>query len=295
MGRYKDLLGGIELLSVENMLKDKHPCFSHKAHFKYGRIHLPVAPRCNIRCRYCVRETGSPENRPGVTEKILSPSDALKKLRSVIKQNISLRVVAVAGPGEPLANPETFETLYMTKKEFPHLIRCIATNGLFLKESIEELKRAGVHTITVTANAVDPEIGKNIYKYVILNGKRYDGKEGAEILIERQKSGVKEAVSRGMIVKINTVFIPHINSDHIVEIAKTYSILGASVMNIMPLIPVGEFSHIRPPTHKQIEDVQLMCERYIEQFKLCKQCRADACGIPGLEGKENESLGSACI
>ena len=26
----------------------KHPCFSKEAHGKFGRIHLPVAPRCNI-------------------------------------------------------------------------------------------------------------------------------------------------------------------------------------------------------------------------------------------------------
>ena len=33
-----------------------HPCFSKDAHKKYGRIHLPVAPRCNMQCNFCNRK-----------------------------------------------------------------------------------------------------------------------------------------------------------------------------------------------------------------------------------------------
>ena len=33
----------------------KHPCYSAEAHTKYARMHLPVAPACNIQCNYCNR------------------------------------------------------------------------------------------------------------------------------------------------------------------------------------------------------------------------------------------------
>jgi len=263
------------------MIKEQHPCFSNEAHFKYGRVHLPVALKCNIQCRYCVRSINSFEDRPGVTEKILSPLQAMETLRSAVKLNFPLRVVAVAGPGEPLANQETFEVLQMAKEEFPHLIRCLATNGLVLPEKAEILEEIGISTVTVTVNAIDPEIGAKIYEFVRVNGRRYTGKEGARILIDRQKLGVKEAVWRGMVVKINTVFIPDINAGHVTEVAKVYKQLGASIMNIMPLIPVGKFAHMRPPTQEEVSAVQVACGKYIEQFKLCRQCRADACGIPG--------------
>ena len=272
------------IVNIET-IKEQHPCFSSKAHFRYGRVHLPVAPKCNIQCRYCVRSINSVEDRPGVTEKILSPVEAIEILRDAVKQNYPLTVVAVAGPGEPLANQETFEVLQMAKEEFPDLIRCLATNGLALPEKAEVLEEIGISTVTVTANAIDPEIGAKIYEYVRVNGRRYTGKEAAKLLIDRQQQGVKEAVSRGMVVKINTVLIPDINAVHLTEVAKVYKQLGANIMNIMPLIPVGKFAHIRPPTSEDIISAQVACGTYIEQFRVCRQCRADACGIPGDNAK----------
>lgn len=264
-------------------IKKQHPCFSHEAHFKYGRVHLPVALKCNIQCRYCVRSISSSEDRPGVTEKILSSLEAMETLREAVELDFPLRVVAVAGPGEPLANQETFEVLQMAKEEFPYLIRCLATNGLALPEKAEVLKEIGISTVTVTANAIDPEIGAKIYEYVRVNGRRYTGKEAAKILIDRQQQGVKEAVSRGMVVKINTVLIPDINAGHLTEVAKVYEQLGANIMNIMPLIPVGKFAHMRPPTREEVIAAQAACGAYIEQFRVCQQCRADACGIPAID------------
>ena len=55
-----------------------HPCFSEEAHHRFGRAHLPVAPACNLQCRYCVRKFDcANESRPGVTSRVLSPEQAL--------------------------------------------------------------------------------------------------------------------------------------------------------------------------------------------------------------------------
>ncbi len=44
----------------------QHPCYSKEAH-QYARMHLPVAPACNIQCNYCNRKYDcSNESRPGV-------------------------------------------------------------------------------------------------------------------------------------------------------------------------------------------------------------------------------------
>jgi nitrogen fixation protein NifB len=45
---------------------------------------------------------------------------------------------------------------------------------------------------TVTVNAVDPVILDRICSRVILGGVCYQGIEGAEILIEAQKRGIKK-------------------------------------------------------------------------------------------------------
>ncbi|HEX2769821.1 MAG TPA: nitrogen fixation protein NifB, partial [Geobacteraceae bacterium] len=54
-----------------------HPCFGGN-HHKNGRIHLAVAPKCNIKCGYCTRRHDcANESRPGVTSRILTPQEAL--------------------------------------------------------------------------------------------------------------------------------------------------------------------------------------------------------------------------
>ena len=58
-------------------LVKKHPCFSEGAHFKYGRIHLPVSPACNIQCKFCKRSFNKFENRPGVSGGLLKPEEAV--------------------------------------------------------------------------------------------------------------------------------------------------------------------------------------------------------------------------
>ena len=52
-----------------------HPCYSEGAHHHYARIHVAVAPACNIQCNYCNRKYDcSNESRPGVC--LLYTSDA---------------------------------------------------------------------------------------------------------------------------------------------------------------------------------------------------------------------------
>ena len=165
----------------------EHPCFSKNASHLFGRIHLAVAPKCNIQCNYCIRKFDCVnESRPGVTSKVLTPGEALERVREVLEQVHYIKVVAVAGPGEPLYNEETFETFGLVKEEFPHLIRCMSTNGLLLPDRIDDIEELGISNVTVTLNAIDPNIGKNIYSFVNYEGKRYKGLEEAEIWPKNQ-------------------------------------------------------------------------------------------------------------
>jgi nitrogen fixation protein NifB len=145
------------------------------------------------------------------------------------------------------------------------------------------LSKLGVKHITVTINAVEPCVGMKINRYCIINGFRVHGYEGNDILIKNQLTGLEHAVQLGIVVKVNTVLIPDINSDHIKEIAYAIKNRGAHIMNIMPLIPVGRFRFLRRPSCEELRDARDVCEDIITQFRLCKQCRADACGIPGYD------------
>ena len=260
----------------------EHPCFSKKAAHFFGRMHLAVAPKCNIQCNYCIRKFDCVnESRPGVTSKVLTPEEALERVREVLERVHYIKVIAVAGPGEPLYNEETFETFKLVKEEFPHLLRCMSTNGLLLPDRIDDLEELGIGTLTVTLNAIDPTIGKEIYSFVNYHGKIYRGEEGAEILLRNQLEGIREAVKRKILVKVNTVLIPTVNDKHIGDIAEKIGEMGVYMQNIMPLIPQFKFAHIAPPIPQEKREMQDKCREYLMQMTHCRQCRADAIGKLG--------------
>lgn len=260
-----------------------HPCFNEKAHFSTARIHLPVAPKCNIQCNFCTRKIDKCEHRPGVSAGVMTPQQAADKVDQVLKEINNLKVVGVAGPGEALANEETFEALELVHQRHPELIKCVASNGLYLAERIDDLVKAGVSSVTVTINAFDPEVGAKIYSWVRYHNKTYRGEEGARLLVEHQFKGVEAAAKAGLIVKVNTVLVPEINADQIEKIAKTAAEKGAVLMNIIPMIPLYKFASLKAPECKDLEQARSIAEKYLPQFRLCKQCRADACGVPGKE------------
>lgn len=264
-----------------------HPCFGGD-HHRNGRIHLPVAPRCTIRCRYCSRRHDcANESRPGVTSRILTPVDALARLRETMANPLLgpvIRVVGIAGPGDPLANTETFETFGLVQQEFPHLIGCLSTNGLLLPESVDGLAKLGVGSITVTVNSIDPAVGANIYSHVSYGGFVYRGVEAAAILVGRQFEGIRRAVSCGIAVKVNTVVIPGINDGEVRQIAIAARNLGVSIMNVMPLIPQADFARVAPPSRSYVDEIRTSCSGIVDQQRHCRQCRADAIGLVGEEG-----------
>src|SRR5210317_2005581 len=91
----------------------KHPCFNDEVRHQFARVHLPVAPDCNVQCNFCDRQFNCVnESRPGVTTAVLSPHQALYYLDEALERDPRIAVVGIAGPGDPFACPEaTLETL----------------------------------------------------------------------------------------------------------------------------------------------------------------------------------------
>ncbi|MBN7772238.1 radical SAM protein [Clostridium aminobutyricum] len=278
-------MGALENIHKENTdfshLAKIHPCLGGEAHATFGRIHLPVSPTCNIQCKFCKRDCNSDEERPGVANGILAPEDAVETVRKALELCPQITVVGIAGPGDTLATPYALETFRLVNEAYPNLVKCLSTNGLLLARYAQDLYDAGVRTVTVTVNAVESDILSQINSSVVLDGQVYCGKEAAVKLIAAQLEGIRLASKLGMVVKVNSVLIPGINEDHIGLIAKTVKEAGASLYNIIPLIPQHKLSHIPAPTCEQLNQARETAETQLEVFRHCKHCRADACGIPG--------------
>ncbi len=269
------------LCNIEEKTK-KHPCFSCDSAHKYARIHLPIAPKCNVSCNYCVRKYDcANESRPGVTTEVLQPKDAYLKYKIVKEKIPNLTVVGIAGPGDALANfQEVKETITLIREYDPEVTFCLSTNGLMLPFYCEELINLGVTHVTITINSVDPKITGKVYKYIDYLGISYSGESGAEILLNNQLSGLKYLADRGVVCKVNIVMLKGINDNHIEDIAKKVKELGATVTNIIKMIPVkgSVFEQISLASDKEIMDLRKKCEVHISQMYHCKQCRADAIG-----------------
>lgn len=262
---------------------ENHPCFNPDAKGKFGRVHLPVAPKCNVQCGFCNRKFDCVnESRPGVTSTLLSPGQALHYVHRLVDIGKPISVAGIAGPGDPFANPhETMATLRLLHRRLPDILLCVSTNGLGILPYVDELAELQVSHVTITISAVDPEIGQHIYRW-IRDGKRvYRGIEAARIMIERQTAAVKALKAAGITVKINSILIPGVNDEHMVDIACQCHELGADLHNVIPLSPVEgtDFASVPEPDSMMVNRQRALCGEWLPQMTHCQRCRADACGM----------------
>ncbi|MEO5658366.1 MAG: nitrogenase cofactor biosynthesis protein NifB [Polaromonas sp.] len=282
---------------IWDKVKD-HPCYSEQAHHHFARMHVAIAPACNIQCNYCNRKYDcSNESRPGVVSQKLTPAQAVRKVIAVASEIPQMTVLGVAGPGDALANPaKTFETFRLLREQAPDIKLCISTNGLALPDLVDEICNYNVDHVTVTINMVDPAIGEKIYPWIFWNHQRVTGYEASSILHERQMLGLEMLTARGVLTKINSVLIPGINDQHLIDVNREVKKRGAFLHNIMPLISEAEhgtvfgLSRQRGPTAAELKAVQDACMGGAKLMRHCRQCRADAVGLLGEDRSDEFTL-----
>lgn len=281
------------------MIKDSsksvaHPCFDEQARHSHARVHLPVAPNCNIQCNYCNRQYDCVnESRPGVTSTVLKPFQAYEYFRALDDKLDNLSVVGIAGPGDPFANPdETLETMQRIKEAYPDKLFCVSTNGLNLYPYIDKLAEIGVSHVTVTINAIDSAISAKVYKWVRFNKKVYRGEEGAKVLLGEQLRCIPALKEKGITVKINSVIMPGINDHHIVEVARVCAALGADVINCIPMIAAKgtDFENMNPPDSRMVFKTRMEASQHLKLMSHCARCRADAAGLLGHDLKDTHVM-----
>ncbi len=273
-----------------NLLKLKsrplpHPCFDEKAREDCGRIHLPVAPGCNIQCGYCSRTFDCVnESRPGVTSRVMEPEEAVAYLDEMLIRMPYVTVVGIAGPGDAFCDPErTLTTLELVREAHPGMNLCLSTNGLNIAPYVKDLRRLGVGYVTVTVNAATAETGALICSHVRNGPQLLRGFEGAKILIGRQQDAIAALKAEKISIKVNTVVISGINEGDVREIARRVAVLGADLMNIIPVIPVPgtPLGNAPPLTPSELNELRRVAAGYLPQMTHCVRCRADAAGLLG--------------
>ncbi|TFG29797.1 radical SAM protein [Candidatus Thorarchaeota archaeon] len=271
------------MTTLEKYPYHHHPCYSESRKDLWARIHLPVARICNVKCVFCDHSVGSSchTSKPGYAASLMNPKEAISRTMQEVEMNPRLKIVAVSGPGEPLANEETYTTLEGIRSRNTELFFCLSTNGVLVEDTISRLEKLGITTISVSMSAIYPETAAQVYEWALIDGERLRGQEMGEMIIMKQLSGIERAVDSGITVKVNTVLIPNINLSDISSLSKQISELGVSLQNIVPLVPNVNTSKLVPPTSEELNQARQMGSINIPQFTHCKQCRSDVVGIPG--------------
>jgi nitrogen fixation protein NifB len=263
----------------------RHPCFNDAVRHTFGRVHLPVAPDCNVQCNFCDRRYNCVnESRPGVTTAVLSPHQAIAYLDDALARDPRIAVTGIAGPGDPFASPAaTLQTLRLVRERYPEMLLCVASNGLNVADHVPALADVDVSHVTLTVNAVDPEIGARIYAW-IRDGKRpFRGVTAARILLQKQLEAIRLLKAHEILVKINAIIIPGVNDQHLEQVAECLAELGADVLNCVPLYPVANtpFAGIAEPSPQLVADVRCAAGQHLPLMHHCTRCRADAVGLLG--------------
>ena len=273
---------------VWEKVKD-HPCYSEEAHHYFARMHVAVAPACNIQCNYCNRKYDcANESRPGVVSEKLTPEQALRKVLAVANEVPQLSVLGIAGPGDAVFDwRKTRETFRLVAREIPDIRLCLSTNGLALPDHIDEIVDMNIDHVTITLNMVDPEIGTKIYPWIYFQGQRRTGLEASKILHERQMESLELLAARKVLVKVNSVMIPDVNDRHLIEVSRVVKEKGAFLHNVMPLISdPAHGTHFgltgqRGPRPMELKALQDELGDGSRLMRHCRQCRADAVGLLG--------------
>ncbi|MCL1917688.1 MAG: GTP 3',8-cyclase MoaA [Peptococcaceae bacterium] len=169
---------------------------------QYGRkidyARISITDRCNLRCVYCMPESGDKLSSGG----ILSYEDILRVCRILAQQGI--RKLKITG-GEPLVR-KGVTSLIDRLKDIPGIDHVsLTTNGICLAAKAERLAAAGLDSVNISLDTLDPDR----YQAVTRRGSVSD------VL-----RGIESAVSAGIgTVKVNCVPIAGVNEGDLVSLA----------------------------------------------------------------------------
>lgn len=183
-------------------------------------LRISVTDRCNERCLYCM-----PEGYKGWAKRAehLGVDEIVRVVESATR--LGFRKFRLTG-GEPLVRSDIVE---ITRRiwDLPGVQTLgLSTNGLLLAGLAVPLRRAGLRSVNISLDTLDPAA------YRRLTGGNLEG----------PLAGIEAALDAGFeVVKLNCVLLRGINEEQIVPLARFGAERGMPVrfIELMPLAPGG--------------------------------------------------------
>lgn len=228
-------------------------------------LRLPVAPLAFCRMRH------APESKAGPA---LSAADVLAE----VDRRQGVTQVELNGPGDPLASmPTTLATVALLRQHYPDLIIGLATIGLGAAAHAAELAAAGVSKVTLLIETLDAATAEQLYAWIRPGKKTLPLGEVVPFVLEEQARAVPALADAGLSVTVRTTVCPGLNAHQIVTIAETMAELGATAMELVPLMADPQQDKTPGmPTRVHMEQIANLTSRFLPtRFQ---QVETDACG-----------------
>ncbi len=160
-------------------------------------LRISVTDRCNLRCQYCMPE---PEYVWLPRESILSFEEVATLTDAFVGEGVDrLRITG----GEPLLRRDV-HVLIESLAHKPIADIALTTNGLLLQAHARQLRRAGLHRVTVSLDTLRPD--------------RFKALTGSSDL-RSVLAGIDAAAEEGFApLKIDTVVIRGTNEDELIDL-----------------------------------------------------------------------------
>jgi GTP 3',8-cyclase len=210
--------------------------FGRRLHY----LRLSITDLCNLRCAYCMPPQGIAKLPH---DQVLS----LEEMARVARVAVGLGVdkIRLTG-GEPLLRRGLARLLAELAAISPRPDLRLTTNGLLLAEKLPLLEQAGVSTVNVSLDSLDPAT------YGRVTG--LGAAAGAQGLAKVWQ-GIDAALAGGrMQVKLNVVLLGGINEGEIVDFAKLTLELPLAV-RFIEYMPVGRNTPFQPARFLAAEEV----------------------------------------
>ena len=194
---------------------------------RFGRtfqdLRLSVTDRCNFRCPYCMpKEVFGPGYQFLPRADILSFEEIVRLTR--VFARLGLRKLRLTG-GEPTVRADLPALVGMLRRAVPGVDLALTTNGSRLTSLADDLAQAGLDRVTVSLDAVDPEVGQRM--------------NGVEFPLQRVLDGIDAAAAAGLApVKINAVIQRGVNESEITRLAEHFRGTG-HIVRFIEYMDVG--------------------------------------------------------
>ncbi len=192
-------------------------------------VRISLTDRCNLRCTYCM-----PQHAFGEQHRFLPPAQVLDFDEMVglarVFAELGVRKIKLTG-GEPLARPRVPELVRMLRNALPEVELKLITNGVLLAPLAVALREAGLDSLTVSLDTLDPD--------------RFASIAGRAGHLDSVLAGIEAAKSAGFRpVKINMVVIRGRNDDEIEAMAARFR-RPDTVVRYIEYMDVGTLNHWR--------------------------------------------------